>query len=494
MLDSGPINQIGEQSSYSLATWVFLRLLGLIYLIAFFSLAVQVRGLVGTNGILPAREFLTAQRSGKRSWYYRIPTLCWWIPGDTGLMFLSWGGVALSCFLLLGLAPVMVLTLLWAFYLSLFKIGRVFLGYQWDVLLLEVGFLSIFLTPPKWLDWAYPAYSPVIRWLLCWTLFRLMFSSGMAKLLSADATWRRLTALRHHYETQPLPTVISWYAHQLPCLFHRISAGIMFGIEVFVPFLIFGPTVLRPYAAFLFIFLMVLIQLTGNYGFFNLLAIALSILLLDDDWLAPVIGPWLQKSASPASLSAFFYLSFPVALLIGVLSIEPMLRLFRLDLRHNSPLDKLFAWFAPFQLVNSYGLFSVMTTERPEIQIEGSVDGETWKTYRFKWKPGEMDRAPRFVAPFQPRLDWQMWFAAQGYYPNHPWFQRLLLRLLENAPQVTGLLATNPFPQKPPRYIRAVMFDYRFTSWQERSLLRAWWVRIPRGQYSPTLERRTETS
>src|SRR5262249_13705108 len=234
MVVSGPIAQSEETASYLLATWLFLRLLGLIYLVAFLSLAVQIKGLVGAQGILPVTEFLSLQRKWGIWRFQRVPTLCWWNSSDTGLLFLSWSGVVLSVLLVIGIAPMPILILLWLFYLSLFTVGRIFLGYQWDVLLLEVGFVSIFVAPLGLLNFSPSESSAVIRWLLCWILFRLMFSSGMVKLWSADAAWRNLTALRHHYETQPLPTPLAWYAHQMPLFFHKISALVMFIIELCV--------------------------------------------------------------------------------------------------------------------------------------------------------------------------------------------------------------------------------------------------------------------
>jgi lipase maturation factor 1 len=492
MVVPGLTPQSGDPASYQLATWLFLRFLGFIYLVAFSSLALQIRGLIGARGILPVSEFLYSQRRWGSWRFHRVPTLCWLNSSDSALLFLSWGGAVLSVLLILGVAPKANLLLLWAFYLSLFNVGRIFLGYQWDVLLLEVGFLAIFLAPPDWLNIS-PSHSAspaIVRLLLSWTLFRLMFSSGLVKVLSADTSWRRLIALRYHYETQPLPTRPAWYAHQMPLLFHKLSAVVMFGIELFVPFLIFGPPPLKRIAAILFVVLMLLIQCTGNYGFFNLLGIALSVLLLDDKLLAPLLGFMMRGAGTAQAIEPFFTpLTAAVALLLVLLSIEPILHLLRVDVRRRSLFTPLFESFAPFHLVNNYGLFSVMTIERPEIVIEGSDDGENWKSYQFKWKPGNVRRAPRFVAPHQPRLDWQMWFAALSYYSNNTWLRRLLMRLLENSPPVVGLFRDNPFSKRPPQFIRAVLFDYRFTTWQQRSETGAWWRRERRGEYSPVLSR-----
>jgi hypothetical protein len=492
-MGSSGFNQGAGAGTYVLASWLFLRLLGVIYLVAFISLATQIQGLVGRDGILPISEFFERRRVCRFSHFYRLPTLCWFNASDLALKWLAWTGAGLSLLLVIGFAPLPVLALLWLVYLSLFNVCGIFLGYQWDVLLLETGFLAMFLAPIRLVPQFPPvaAPSPIILWLLWWLLFRLMFSSGMVKLASGDLTWRRLTALRFHYETQPLPTPLAWYAHKLPALSHKISAVIMFGIELLAPFLIIAPAPVRPVAAFLFIALMALIQLTGNYSFFNLLGIALSVLLLDDAFLFPAFH-WLFPHAKILTIIPapewLNWIGGALAILILTLSLPPMFRLFRYEVNWPRALITFFELFEPFRLVNSYGLFSLMATERPEIIVEGSDDAATWHEYEFKWKPGDVKRVPRFVAPHQPRLDWQMWFAALGYFPNNPWFGRFLMRLLEGSPSVLSLLRTNPFPKSPPRYIRGVLYDYRFTN---RAQLRAtgdYWRRERRGSYCPILE------
>lgn len=476
-----------------LSVWLFLRALGLIYFAAFLSLALQIKGLIGSRGILPAVEFVARRKRFGLGSFHRDPTLFWLNSSDTFLVALPWSGVVLSIFLVIGFAPLLVLIVLWIFYLSLFCVCRVFLGYQWDILLLETGFLAIFLAPLEWRPQFPPgsASSPIILWLLWWLLFRLMFSSGLVKLNSGDRAWRNLTALRIHYETQPLPTPLAWHAHRLPIRFHQVSTAIMFTIEVGAPFLIIGPQWARNTAAILFIVLMALIQLTGNYAFFNLLPAALSILLFDDKTLATVF-PWFSSHVPvPQPLPCppmMGYIRMVIALLILSLSSLPLARLFQAQLNWPGWLQSFFEWFEPFRLVNSYGLFSVMTIERPEIIVEGSEDAHTWHAYEFKWKPGDVRRPLRFIAPHQPRLDWQMWFAALGFYHNHPWVHSFLIRLLEGSPAVLSLLRTNPFPEKPPRYVRCIMYDYRFTSWAERRATKAYWKAERRGIYCPTLE------
>ena len=478
-------------TSFVLGSWLFLRLLGIIYLIAFVSLALQIPGLIGRGGILPATEYLARRRRWGVSRFWRVPTLCWVSSTDGFILGQAWAGALLSLCLILGLAPMAVLVALWILYLSLFSVSRIFLGYQWDILLLETGFLAIFLAPPQWLPewpprWAAP---PLILWLFWWLLFRLMFFSGVMKLRSQDSSWRKLVALKYHYETQPLPTPAAWFAHQMPLTVHKVSTLLTLTIEVLMPFLIFFPPA-RPAAAFAFIFLMVLIQFTGNYCFFNLLGIALSVLLLDDHALLPAwqavfstnIGP---IQSPPPTLSL---LSVVITVVILLLSIEPFLRLFGIDLEWPGTWARPFEFFERLRLVNSYGLFSFMTRDRPEIIIEGSREGTHWQAYEFKWKPGNPERAPPVVAPHQPRLDWQMWFAALGQYETNPWFKSFLRKLLEGAPPVLALLKINPFPDHPPRFIRAVLYDYRFTRHPSKRKTGQWWTRERRGPYSPALE------
>jgi hypothetical protein len=315
----------------------------------------------------------------------------------------------------------------------------------------------------------------------------------MVKWLSGDPAWRQLTALRYHYETQPLPTWIGWYAHQLPGWFQALSALVMFAVELVVPFgLLFPPT--REMAALVIFGFMGLILLTGNYAFFNLLTIALALLAFDDATLQPLLRGLLPATLpSPPDVPFWWLAGEAVAgSVLMALTLPPMAGLvsspFR-TARWLAPFSQMFLRVAPFHLVNSYGLFAVMTTSRPELIVEGSRDARTWQPYAFRWKPGDVTRAPRFVAPHQPRLDWQLWFAALGSYPSHPWVLAFLGRLLEGSPPVLRLLARNPFPDEPPLYDRAVVYTYRFTSLGERWRTGSWWRREPEGLYCPLIAR-----
>jgi lipase maturation factor 1 len=416
---------------------------------------------------------------------------------DGFLLFLCWGGGFLSLLLFARVAPIVVLPLLWAFYLSLTTIGQVFLGYQWDALLLETGLLAILLAPlglrPRW-D-AEPAAPASAVWLLRWLLFRLMFGSGVVKLRSGDQAWRTLTALRVHYETQPLPTWVGWYAHQLPGWFQTFSTAVMFAVELGAPFLIFAGRRGRRIACAAFVGLQLLIAATGNYCFFNLLTIALCLLLLDDDALPPKWRPspstsTLAGSEGPRPASARWLrgLLATAGVVSFALSLVIVADTVGLPVPWPRAVLSAFDAVSPFRSVNSYGLFAVMTMSRPEIIVEGSADGEIWRPYVFRWKPGDVTRRPAFVAPYQPRLDWQMWFAALGTCESNAWFVRFVDRLLEGSPPVVGLLAENPFPAEPPQMIRATLYDYRFTRIGEAEARSAWWRRKELGPYCPVMD------
>ncbi len=435
-------------------------------------------GLVGSDGIAPVAPALGRIAGAVGLERFRlVPTLLWLDASDGAMRALCWSGVVLAVLLILDVAPALCLGLLWVAYLSLVTVGQDFLAFQWDSLLLETGFLAVFLVPwrlrPRLRQ---PSEPPALfRWLLWFLLFRLMLSSGLVKLLSGDPTWRDLTALTFHYETQPLPPWTAWYAHQLPAWFHRLSVAIMFAIELLVPFLIAAPRRLRHAGSVLLIAFQVLIVATGNYAFFNLLAIALCLFLFDDAVLAPRLR-WLAPEPGERAHPPR-WLAWPVAGLGAILGLTLLAGLADRRVWRAGPVRWAFAGTGPYQLVNSYGLFAGMTTTRPEIVVQGSADGETWRDYAFPWKPGDPARRPGFVAPHQPRLDWQMWFAALGDCEGSRWLPGLFRRLLEGSPPVLGLLAGDPFPEGPPRYVRALVHDYRFTDPAERARSGRWWRR-----------------
>ncbi len=498
--------------SFVLSRWVFLRLLGVIYLIAFLSMGSQVQALMGSQGIVPAAEYLERVRErlgGEGPW--RVPTLAWWSADDSFLAFLCQGGAVLAVLLVFDVAPVLVLALLWAFYLSLTSIGPPFTNFQWDILLLETGFLAIFLAPLRLRPRVYGDAPPsrVVLWLFRWLLFRLMFLSGLVKLLTVDASgaaaivgpedpWRNLTALTYHYWTQPLPVWISWHVHHLPLWWHKLSCGVMFFIELALPLLLAAPRRLRHAACGGFVLLMVLIGASGNYNFFNMLTVALCVLSVDDAWWRrlfrrgssePVVA---IRPSRTGKLGLRLRLAVHVILGAVVLPVSVVQGLGRLRLNVAWPgwVGTLAERAAPFRSVNAYGLFQRMTTSRREIIFEGSEDGATWLPYVLRWQPGPVDRAPGWCQPHQPRVDWQMWFAALGNYQRNAWLVGLMRRTLEGSPAVLRLYEVNPFPERPPRYLRAVIYDYRFTTPEERRATGAWWHREYLGAYAPTLTRR----
>ncbi len=465
-----------EPSRFASTQRLFLRALAVIYAIAFASLATQIVGLVGSQGIAPVQAYLAriAANFGAVR-YFSLPTVFWLNPGDLPLRVLAWAGVALAGLLLLDRMERFILLLLYVLYLSFDMAGQMFLSFQWDSLLLETGFLAIFFGRSI-------AGERVIAWLFRCLAFRLYFLSGYVKLASHDPTWANLTALDYHYHTQPLPTVFAWYAEELPAWFQRFSTGTVLGIELVAPFLIFGPRRWRMMGAWLLLGLQALIFLTGNYTFFNLLTAAVTLFLFDDQALlgfarklriaaSPVIQATKQARVGLALLAVCLLTLGAAHLLQTIEGVAP------------EPFDTLERYTAPFQVVNSYGLFAVMTTVRTEIVIEGSNDGNDWKAYEFRYKPGRLDRAPRWVQPFQPRLDWQMWFAALNNFQSTPWFADLVVRLLQGSPEVLELFESNPFPAHPPRFVRAIAYDYTFTDSATRRRTGEWWQRKPVGIY-----------
>jgi predicted DCC family thiol-disulfide oxidoreductase YuxK len=464
-----------EEPTYRTSVWIFQRALALIYLIAFVSFAVQVRGLIGSQGILPAGQYFQAVRASEPSGiaaFLDAPSLFWWSSSDAFLVSVCWIGAGLAIVSALGFFVRPVFAALFVLYLSLTTAGQVFMGYQWDFLLLEAGFLAIFLTP----SW------PRV-WLFHWLLFRLMFESAAVKLLSHDPTWANLTALNYHFQTQPLPTVLAWYAAQAPLWLLKFSTGSVFFIEGIVPFLIFGPRRMKQFAAVMIVLLQVLIFLTGNYTFFNLLTISLCILLIDDRF-------WgrLSRGANPSETIRSRLVTATLFAVVLVISCTELTNMFSRDL--FAPARRFAAWAAPFGIVNSYGLFANMTTLRIEIDVQGSLDGETWQSYVFPDKPGDIHRRPGWVAPYQPRLDWQMWFAALGNYQQNPWFGNFAVRLLTASPDVLHLLAYDPFGGRPPKFVRSLAYEYKFTTFVERNNAHIWWRRDLKGLYLPPVSLR----
>jgi hypothetical protein len=475
--------------TYWLTRFVFLRLLGLIYLVAFLIAVQQFRPLAGEHGLLPAPQFLravTAAYGAGPDRFFRLPTLFWLGATDAAFAAAAWAGVALASCVVLGLANAPLMAALWILYMSFVHVGQLFYGYGWEMLLLETGFLAIFLCPlasPHPFPRSTPP-SPIVIVLLRWLAFRLMFGAGLIKL-RGDPCWRDLTCMLYHYETQPLPNPLSFYLHQMPAWFHRGEVVFNHFVELIVPWFVFGPRRLRHAAGAFLVAFQALLILSGNLSFLNWLTIAVCVSCFDDGLWSRLVPGALRARITPPDVPAEAAPSRRVALralavVIGVLSVNPVLNML-------SPGQMMNATFDPFELVNTYGAFGSIGRERDEIVLEGTYDTDPatarWIAYEFKCKPGDVDRRPCVVSPYHHRLDWQMWFAAMSQAEDEPWLFHLVDKLLRGDPAVLSLMADGPFRRAPPRYIRAELFRYRFAIGDRR----AWWRRTRQGTYLPPL-------
>ena len=501
---------------HRIARSFFLRGLGLIYLIAILSWASQVALLVGSDGLTPANLFLEnveeALENRGESPFFALPNL-FWLTGasDFALHFVCLCGIVFSLLVLFGRFTGISLLALWVIYLSLVQTGGVFMSFQWDILLLEAGFLALFLTSWRMRSpWRNPEplnliqkIALVFSWLL---IAKLMFFSGWVKLAWASELqpewWPDRTALDFHYMTQPLPTWTAWHMHHAPEWVHAVSIWLMYFVEILLPFAILLGRWGRVTAAIGFSFLMITIMATGNYTYFNWLTILLCIPLVPDSLWPKWIRNGLQFSPigipNPVPRHTFrlqLGISIVCFSILGLLQLHTILR----DL-HQAPkpmisenpnpewLDRFAGVFQPFRIASGYGLFRTMTTSRPEIILEGSNDGENWLAYDFEWKVDELGDRPRFVAPHQPRVAWQFWFAAlradfQKDRSNAPWIESLIIQLLENDPEVRSLIKHSPFPDAPPRFLRLQLYDYEFTTPEEKAETGNWWKRELLGTY-----------
>ena len=471
---------IPQSTDYRLISGLFLRLLAVIYLIAFASIGVQIVGLAGAQGILPLVDKLHYVEAGLGSErFWALPTLFWIDSSDSALRAVSVAGCLFSVLLFLNLLQRLSLILLFVLYLSLFHAGQIFMNFQWDLLLLEAGFLAIFL----------PSGSRTVIWLFRWLLFRFRFLSGLSKLISQDPSWASLTALNYYFEVQPLPQSVSWYVHHLPEWLLKFSTGSALVIELIIPFMMFLSRGPRFFAAWATILMQVLILLTSNHNFVNFLTIFLCLFLFDDRAVSRVVPSaarhWLTRRQA-AALTGKPVQAVLIGLL-GVLLVVVSSAQAWVMITHKTlpePLDTVVERLRPFRLTSNYHVFPTMKTERIEIIVEGSADGKTWRSYEFKYKPGDPGRRPEVVVPHQPRLDWLMWFVPMGP-PFLPMLEGLGQRLLENSPPVIDLLDSNPFPDEPPRYLRFSQYRYHFTSPETRSATGRWWEREYLGPFFP---------
>jgi hypothetical protein len=463
---------------YWLSRFLFQRALAAIYLLAFLVALNQFRPLLGERGLLPAPDFLRSVR------FRDAPSLFHWRYSDRLLAAVCWCGIVLAVCALLTLperAPlpvsIAVWGALWALYLSIMNVGQTFYGFGWESLLLETGFLAIFLG--TW-DSAPPA---LVLWLLRWLLFRLEFGAGLIKL-RGDRCWRDLTCLYYHHETQPMPNPLSWYFHHMPKPLHRVEVAGNHFAQLAAPFLLFTPQPFADVGALIMVVTQLWLVLSGNFSWLNALTIALGVSVFDNAWLSRAIPVAVPHALTPYPLW-FVVVVCAVSVLVLALSWWPVRNMLSRGQYMN-------ASFNPLHLVNTYGAFGSVTRFRNEVVIEGTPDAvlspETaWREYEFKGKPGDLRRRPPQFAPYHLRLDWLMWFAALSPGYARGWFAHLLIKLLENDRTTLKLLRTNPFTDAPPRFVRAQLYRYRFTTPQERRHTANWWMRELLGEYSPPI-------
>jgi len=509
--------------------WLFLRALGLIYFSAFFSLIFQIRGLIGPQGILPANEYLrtVALSLGyvRGAWF--APTLLWISSGSHMLVLLCWAGMWASILLVFNIWPRGTLFICFVSFLSFVSAAQDFSSYQSDGMLLEAGFISLFFAPaglfPGWGSSSPPSRASLF--LLQWEWFRIYFESGVAKILGGDPEWRHLTAMDEYYQNGPLPTWVGWYVQHLPHWFHVSTAFATLALELGLVWMLFLPRRWR-----LICFLIVTpweigVILTANYTFLNYLVLSLGILLLDDGYLRSLLSanwksffPARQPKPSDSVIvrvpeesslaqrahqrdesGGRIHVTFRVvklyasAVILGWILCVTTIELIWMFGNLPFPAEAVQA-LEPFRIANRYGLFGIMTRGRYEIEFQGSDDGTNWVAYPFRYKPQDPAKAPGIYAPYQPRFDWNLWFASLGSWREYSIVPRTELRLISNDQDVLNLFAGNPFPKTPPREVRAVLWQYWFTTLAEKKKSGMWWRRNFVGLYAPTIERESDGS
>jgi|694.fasta_scaffold14034_9 hypothetical protein len=462
-----------SSEDYTIAASLFPRLLGFIYFFAFGAFIFQIKGLIGQEGILPLKNYLSLLKNYyKQRRYYFAPTVFWWNSSDAALVVVSAIGTALGVGLMFGFFPPLLLFLCYVLYLSIVTAGQDFLGFGWEGFLLETTVHAFFISLTS-----IPNF--VVWFSVNFLLFRFHFQAGMVKLISKDPAWRNLKAIAYHYLTQPLPNTVAWFVHKLPMPFQKLTCIVMFVIEIVAPFGIFLTEEVRFGVALLFIGLQLGIWATGNFSFLNHLTVALTVLLISNRYLELFFS---APEVVSASISTTVLLSIFGA---GMLFLQ-MARMWHHYLK-SGWLSRLFYWTSPYFLANKYGIFAVMTVRRYEIVVEGSDDQLHWKEYAFRWKPSETTRRPRRISPYQPRLDWQAWFLPFQSFESAFWFHNFLFRLLKGSKPVLSLMRINPFPDKPPKYVRAIAYDYVYSNFKELRQEKIWWKRVFVTDYSPIL-------
>jgi len=504
--------------------WIFLRALGLIYFSAFYSLVFQIRGLIGPEGILPAKEFLAAVANhfGPAARFWFAPTLLWISAGPHMLMAICWVGMIGSVLLVVNVWPRGMLFICFVCFVSFVSAAQDFSGYQSDGMLLEAGFISLFFAPPglrPGLGRTHPP-SRASYFLLQWEWFRIYFESGMVKLASGDPEWRNYTAMDDYYQNGPLPTWIGYYVQHLPHKFHAFATGATLVLELGLVFMWFLPRRWRILCFFIVTAWQIPVILTANYTFLNYLVLLLGVLLLDDSFILRVmperwrqaISPTKQPAAvendagseapaptetdelpqfrtrTPSHSLRAFKLALTSGMLIWIFYATTVQMIWILFPRLPLPTPPVAA-LDPSRIANRYGLFAVMTRGRYEIEFQGSNDGQTWVDYPFRYKPQDPSKAPGIYAPYQPRFEWNLWFASLGSWRDNLIVPSAEERLLAGAHDVLALFAGNPFPDAPPKQVRAVLWKYWFTTLAEKRTTGMWWNRELMGLYAPVLER-----
>ncbi|MBS1663799.1 MAG: lipase maturation factor family protein [Bacteroidetes bacterium] len=475
----------GTNHSYWLTRFVILRLLGFIYAIAFAVAIDQSLPLFGSEGLTPASTYLNliSDRIGSTAGFLKLPSLFWLNHSDTTLMIAAWLGFLLSCFVIAGYANAWMMAALWVLYTSFANIGQEWYGYGWEIQLLETGFLAIFLCPltdarpfPK-----RPPPLPIII-LFRWLIFRIMLGSGLIKL-RGDAIWTKATALYYHFETQPIPGPLSRWFHFLPKTILQTGVWFNWLAELIAPWFAFWPRIGRHIAGVIMVTLQIILILSGNLSFLNWLTIIPALACFDDGFWAKILPkPLVLRAIAAAEKAepsrAMNTTAWVITLLVALLSINPILNMI-------SPSQVMNTSYDPLNLVNTYGAFGSVGQERFNIVFEGTNDttpdeNAHWQAYSYKGLPVATNERPAQIAPYQLRLDWQLWFAAMSTPDDYPWTQALIQKLLKNDPKTLSLFAGNPFPDHPPRYIRAILYRYRFAPpgspdfWQREKIGAPW--------------------
>jgi lipase maturation factor len=499
-----------------LPRWIFLRTLGLIYFSAFYSLLFQIKGLIGPDGILPAEEYLSLAAQAYPGWqrFWLAPTLLWFSSSNHMLMLLCWLGLAASIAVVLNLWPRAALLICLLCFLSFVSAARDFSSYQSDGMLLEAGFISLFFAPPGLKPGLAAAHPPsrASLFLLRWEWFRIYFESGVVKLASGDYSWRHLTAMDDYYQNCPLPTWIGWYAQQMPHWFHAGTVIMTFVAELGLVFMLFLPRRLKIICFFIVTPFQIGIILSANYTFLNYLVLCLGFLLLDDKFLRQILPQrWrhllpepkapeaqLPESESQTTASSnprrFFRWFTPAKRVIAGWSLGLVFYVTTVEMLAILPIGNPFPdapvrWLEPFRIANQYGLFAVMTHERYEIEFQGSNDGQTWTPYPFRYKPQDPYKAPGVYAPYQPRFDWNLWFASLSNWRQNTFVVQTEALLLRNDSDVLALFAGNPFASAPPKRVRVMLWQYWFTNRTEKHSTGAWWKRKLLGAYAPGVQK-----